>query len=199
MNQRHNRVNVIVRGVQLFSANGYHATGIDEICNYTGLTKGAFYHLFKSKLGFFEECLEVYSLGNINFIEDQFHESQDLNAINRLLTFVNRLFEIQARRQYAGCLVFNSISELGLSDPDLRHLLDNYYEEFVSTIEPIIKECQIEGSITTEFEAIHLAEMLNTFINGAITRIKGSSESEYSFSIQLVKDFIERLRPASDI
>ena len=41
------------KGLELFYQKGYHATSIDDILNELSLSKGAFYHHFKSNLGLF--------------------------------------------------------------------------------------------------------------------------------------------------
>ncbi len=50
---------------QLFSKYGYDATGVAEICQAAGLSKGAFYHHFPSKQAAFMALLNSY-LGGID-------------------------------------------------------------------------------------------------------------------------------------
>ena len=42
-------VAAVAIGVQVIRAQGYSATTVDDICGAAGLTKGAFFHHFKSK------------------------------------------------------------------------------------------------------------------------------------------------------
>jgi AcrR family transcriptional regulator len=52
------RNHILDSAQQLFSANGYDATGVAEICKAAGVSKGAFYHHFPSKQAVFLRLLE---------------------------------------------------------------------------------------------------------------------------------------------
>jgi AcrR family transcriptional regulator len=52
------RGRIMQAAVGLFSKNGYDATGVAEICQAAGVSKGAFYHHFPSKQTVFQALLE---------------------------------------------------------------------------------------------------------------------------------------------
>ena len=72
MNVKHNKEEVIRKGLRLFWSNGYTAVGVDKICKTTGMTKGAFYNAFKSKENFLIEGLSVYGEFTVERLTDQF-------------------------------------------------------------------------------------------------------------------------------
>ena len=51
---------IIEAATQLFSKTGYDATGVAEICQAAGVSKGAFYHHFPTKQAVFMELLTNY-------------------------------------------------------------------------------------------------------------------------------------------
>jgi len=51
------RSNILQAAVECFAQHGYEATGVNEICQRAGVTKGAFYHHFPSKQAVFTELL----------------------------------------------------------------------------------------------------------------------------------------------
>jgi AcrR family transcriptional regulator len=48
---------------QLFAKSGYDATGVAEICQSAGVSKGAFYHHFPTKQAVFMELIDSYMNG----------------------------------------------------------------------------------------------------------------------------------------
>jgi AcrR family transcriptional regulator len=52
------RNHILEAAQRLFSLNGYDATGVAEICQAAGVSKGAFYHHFPSKQAIFMDLLE---------------------------------------------------------------------------------------------------------------------------------------------
>lgn len=61
------RQRILEAATLLFSKNGYDATGVAEICQAAGVSKGAFYHHFPSKQALFLAEMENW-LANVNQI-----------------------------------------------------------------------------------------------------------------------------------
>ncbi len=59
--------------IRLFSARGYNSASVDEICIDAGVSKGAFYHHFKSKQDLFLALLD----GWLKTIDDAIEASKD--------------------------------------------------------------------------------------------------------------------------
>jgi AcrR family transcriptional regulator len=54
------RTKIIESAVKLFSNNGYNKASVDDICEEAGISKGAFYHHFKSKQELFLALLDSW-------------------------------------------------------------------------------------------------------------------------------------------
>jgi AcrR family transcriptional regulator len=70
------RNHILEVSVQLFSKSGYDATGVAEICQAAGVSKGAFYHHFPSKQAVFLEILNSYLNGidsGFNIMRQEIH------------------------------------------------------------------------------------------------------------------------------
>jgi AcrR family transcriptional regulator len=88
------RNHILEAATHLFSKNGYEATGVAEICQTAGVSKGAFYHHFPTKQAVFLELLNSY----LNGIETGFNlmrkEVQDVpQVILQMASLVGSLFQ----------------------------------------------------------------------------------------------------------
>lgn len=67
------RSKIMESAIRLFSARGYNKASVDEICAEAGISKGAFYHHFKSKQALFLALLD----GWLKAIDDAIEASKD--------------------------------------------------------------------------------------------------------------------------
>lgn len=78
------RARIQAAAVDLFARHGYDATGVAEICSAAGVSKGAFYHHFPSKLVLFLALLEDWLAGVEEGLQIA-HPSQGSRSIPRML------------------------------------------------------------------------------------------------------------------
>src|SRR4030042_6275852 len=88
------RNHILEAATHLFSKTGYEATGVAEICEAAGVSKGAFYHHFPSKQAVFMELLNTY----LNNIESGFtlmrQQTLDVpQVILQMASLVGTLFQ----------------------------------------------------------------------------------------------------------
>ena len=70
------RAKILESAVKLFSARGYNAASVDDICKDAGISKGAFYHHFESKQALFHALLD----GWLQTIDNAIEASKDKTA-----------------------------------------------------------------------------------------------------------------------
>ncbi len=88
------RNHILTTATQLFSKNGYDATGVAEICQAAGVSKGAFYHHFPSKHAVFVELLNTYLNGIDSGFKLMRKEDRDVpQTILRMAELVGSLFQ----------------------------------------------------------------------------------------------------------
>jgi len=78
----------------LFSKSGFDATGVAEICQAAGVSKGAFYHHFPTKQAVFMELLNSYLNGidsGFNLMRQEVHDVPQ--AIIQMAEMVGSLFQ----------------------------------------------------------------------------------------------------------
>ena len=67
------RAKILEAALKLFSARGYNKASVDDICKEAGISKGAFYHHFKSKQALFLALLD----GWLQFVDNAIDASKD--------------------------------------------------------------------------------------------------------------------------
>ena len=70
------RAKILESAIKLFSNQGFNKASVDDICKEAGISKGAFYHHFKSKQELFLALLD----GWLTTIDNAIEASKDKNA-----------------------------------------------------------------------------------------------------------------------
>jgi len=70
------RAKIIESAIKLFSTRGFNAASVDDICKDAGISKGAFYHHFKTKQALFLALLD----GWLQTIDTAIEASKDLTV-----------------------------------------------------------------------------------------------------------------------
>src|ERR1700730_1679383 len=110
--------------LHVIRAKGYAATTVDDICHAAGVTKGSFFHHFKSKddiglsaAAYWGAMTEGY------FASAPYHQSQD--PLERLLGYVDFRGEIlQGELPDYTCLLGTLVQETYATHPDIRAACD---------------------------------------------------------------------------
>jgi TetR/AcrR family transcriptional repressor of nem operon len=134
------RSDVLDRALDLFWSNGYEATSISKLLEVMSLNRGSLYSTFHDKRGLFREIMAHYVQGLSGLITETLVETEDPCRAIRL--FFYRAFLVDGavplssadsdlsavnKSQIAnGCLLFNAISELSNTMPDLAEEAGDY-------------------------------------------------------------------------
>jgi len=70
------RTKIMDSAIKLFSSTGYNKASVDDICAEAGISKGAFYHHFKSKQELFLALLD----GWLQAVDNAIEASKELTA-----------------------------------------------------------------------------------------------------------------------
>jgi len=67
------RAKIMEAAIKLFSTRGYNKASVDDICQEAGISKGAFYHHFKTKQALFLSLLD----GWLEFVDNAIESTKD--------------------------------------------------------------------------------------------------------------------------
>lgn len=177
MNVKHDKEEVLKKGLSLFCQKGYNALGVDEICKVTKMTKGAFYNAFVNKENFLIQALKKYGDVNAERLTKQLSD-KTISPTKRLIDLYDFMFEVQPQNQYTGCMVNNIMSELGVNNSIIAETTKDEYSKFLEALIPCITEAQEREELNGEITALQIAELLHSSFYGILTVLKGDKDVE---------------------
>ena len=193
MNKKFDREDILKTAIDLFNCQGYTALGVNEILEKTGMSKGAFYNAFESKENYFKQCLDKYCDTGVLKMNEKLSKNLELPAIQRLQNLYFEALEEQSAQNYAGCLLNNSLSELGGSNAELKETMLRQLERMLKVIEPVVLEAQQKGDIADQYDPKHITQLLHLTFFGVLTHLKGSHDHQLGKEVmRLVFDLIKK-------
>jgi TetR/AcrR family transcriptional repressor of nem operon len=203
--QRHeSKTKLLDAALHVIRAKGYTATRIEDICEAAGLTKGSFFHHFKSK-----EDLALASAAYWGDITGAFFASapyrQLSGPVERLLAYVDfRRSLLQGDLPDFTCLVGTMVQEIYDTHPDLREACNKSISDHAATLVPDIEEAVRQHGIQANWTAESLALYMQASIQGAFILAKAQHGPEIAAAcIDHLRWYIELLfnqpRPQSPV
>jgi TetR/AcrR family transcriptional repressor of nem operon len=176
-------------------AKGYTATRIEDICEAAGLTKGSFFHHFKSKeelaLAAAERWNEV--TGGV-FVSAPYRSLPD--PLDRLLGYVDfRKATLLGKLPEFTCLVGTMVQEIYEAHPAIREACEKSISGHAATLEPDIAEAMHKYGIDdSQWSARSLALHTQAVIQGAFVLAKAKGGPEIAAdSLDHLRRYVEML------
>lgn len=157
MKQSQVRETIIQTASNLFYANGYNLTGINEIISESGIAKATLYNHFKSKE---DICVAYIQFMNSKFLKDlaaycktRPHGKAQLIAIfDFLQAFYNT-------NEFNGCWCIKTSAEIPRNNEKIRLEIQNQKDSFLELIKTLVEEneiCQDNTEIDVLSKQIYL-------------------------------------------
>ena len=156
---------ILDTGTNLFSSHGVCATSVDDILSSVGITKGAFYHYFKSKDHLCEIALDR-AVAEYHQLADDFQNAD--NHPKLLQRWLEVLIERQTSGQwlYYSLLVRLSIESVELNGPT-QNKLKTFWQWCQSFHETLIRK-SFARQIHTSIQPGELARLYMSACFGAV-------------------------------
>ena len=175
--------------------HGYGGVSIDQVIKSLDLTKGAFFHHFKSKSQLAKALIERYADNGVKLFGENLARARKLSddPLQQLLIFIGLYEEIfeGLTEPFEGCLIASYVYELQQFDDDLRPIINLEFE--VSRRELVILLDQIEAKYPprTTFNKLALADMFMSTFEGAFVISKSLGEPDVTANqLRLYRSFI---------
>ena len=172
------REEIIRRGAELIHAQGYRATGLQQILQAANIPKGSFYFYFRSKEEFGMAVIDHFTatIGQtfLSFLGDR--SLAPLARLERLFAFYETAFEQMGGAR--GCPIGNLSLELADANDRLREHLKTVIETLISHIEGNLEEAREAGSLPAGLDPADAARFIFHGFEGAALHMKVKKDIE---------------------
>ncbi len=172
------REEIIRKGAELIHAQGFNATGLQQILQVAGIPQGSFYFYFKSKEDFGLEVIDYFD-AMISGILTHYLSDKKIPPIQRM----EKLFEFfetsfQENGNALGCPIGNLSLELAGTNERLRVHLKDVIEVLIAQIESCLEEGKRDGAIPSALKTYDTARLIFYGFEGAILHMKVTKNTE---------------------
>lgn len=172
---------------------GFASTRIDDICQAAGITKGAFFHHFKSKDDMAAAAAQYFS----DFAETLF-STADFQKIEdpylRFLGYIDlREGILQGEAPAYTCLLGTMVQEVHTTHPAIREACHTHIWGHAQTLVPMIQEALDQRQIK-DIDAQELALYTQAVLQGAFVLSKASQTPQTAkASVKHLRRYIQTI------
>jgi TetR/AcrR family transcriptional regulator, transcriptional repressor for nem operon len=181
--------------LQQVRTSGYEAATVDGLCKAAGVTKGAFFHHFKSKEELAVEATRYWTqMTGAMFASAPYHDFEDpLDQLIAYIDFRRQMLDDQSIPE-ATCLLGTMVQETYSSNPALREACRIGIETHAGTISEIVAAAKARHAPKASWSAEGLALHTQAVIQGAFILAKARDDlSIAADSILHLRRYIELL------
>ena len=179
--------------MQLMLRQGFTATTVDQICSEADLTKGSFFHYFKTKDEIGEGALDYfYSRQQRQFAEAEFTRLSDpLEKIHGLLDFIIKNMK---GAQMQSCLCGNLAQELAHTHPRFRASCDEKFSGFAKLIQTTLREAKVIHRPKIDFDPESVSLMFVSLMQGSLLVAKTLQDGKLiAHNLEHFRNYVDTL------
>lgn len=169
---------ILTIGVNLFSAQAYHNTGVREITKAIDMPTGSFHYYFKNKEDFIIEVLDFFFLKDIIEPFSVVISNKKLNARQKII----KCFSLRAKAylkstaeqgKLVSCIMGNLAQEIGGENDTVANKLQKLINDnIILKMTDLIIEGQKEGSVQSKISAPLLSNIIFNSFEGSLIQRK---------------------------
>lgn len=188
-------------GFNLFLERGYKEVSLKDISDAVGLTKGAFYHHFKSKEEMFRQIVDNYLLEG----SDRFYGACSRTSLKQfmyeyleaLIAYMDNIQQqIYSKNNKSGISFYQILFDALKIFPDVAEKLKEIHESERKIWEEVINNAKAKGEIRTDFNSKQLAKTfisindglgMHSMLEGRLEEVHGEIFTAWNTIYSLIK------------
>lgn len=176
--QHESKTKLLDAALHVIRAKGYTATTVDDICRSAGVTKGSFFHHFKSKEELALAAAKHFAaMADGLFATAPYREVQD--PLERVLGYVNfRASILSGALPEFTCLLGTMVQETYETHPAIRDACDKHISNHAAGVTKDIAEAKRRYAPNAQWSAESLGLFTQAVMQGAfvLAKAKGGPE-----------------------
>jgi TetR/AcrR family transcriptional repressor of nem operon len=176
--QHDSKTRLLDAALRVIRTKGYAATTVDDICHGAGVTKGSFFHHFRSK-----DELALAAAGHFSamaeglFAAAPYHEAQD--PLDRLLGYVDfRAAILTGELPDYTCLLGTLVQETYATHPDIRAACDRGMSSHIAELTRDIEAAKQRYAPAASWSADSVGYFVQSVLQGAFIFAKAKQSPE---------------------
>jgi TetR/AcrR family transcriptional regulator, transcriptional repressor for nem operon len=181
----------IINGAQqLFLDSSFHGTALDTLLGSINVSKGSFFHHFKSKDDLLLQLLDVEAQQLFSKLEEIYEKSSSpLSALNEFLSWRLESFSSNGR------LIYKLGAEIGRGNPIIQKKLKKIYGEYLSNLMKLIDEAKHEDLLVKATPTKELANFILYGLEGGTMSMNiTDSSDQYQSVVEMIKRVVRSYR-----
>jgi TetR/AcrR family transcriptional repressor of nem operon len=186
--QHSSKTKLLDSALHVIRAKGYAATTVDDICHEAGVSKGSFFHHFKSKDELAVDAVAHWARVTESFFAAApYHDAKD--PLDRLLGYVDFRAAILAGElpDYT-CLLGTLVQETYATHPGIREACDRGLSSHIAALTPDIESAKQRYAPTASWQAQSVGDFMQALLQGSFILAKARQDP------QVVRQNLEHLR-----
>ncbi len=192
------REKILDAAQELILERGYVGMTVEHVLDRVGITKGAFFHHFKTKDDLAKALLRRFADKDARIYSETRERAEKLSddPLQQMLIFI-RLFEEMfesLREPYPGCLFASYIYELQQFDDETRGLIEESFRKWRELLKEKFEAIARKYPPRAKIEAASLADAFTVVLEGAFITGKAMNEpAVISDQLRHFRNYVELL------
>lgn len=184
------------KGLDIFSKKGYYQTNLNDILTELKLSKGAFYHHFKSKEDFFIHIVQNLVVQKVYALLIEPLNTQE-NPLPIIWDSIEKALEPNKSNEMVyGFMLADFLTEFGKRNEEISRYLRDVVQMWEVNLVSLLKKGKTDGHIARHLDCEGVAAYIIASFLGVRTLMSdgNSRQSKYLY-LQQLKHYFASLKP----